>query len=392
VKAFIPVIRPFLDNAEILAAQRVISTGWISQGPEVALFEKEFADYVGARYACAVSNCTTALHMSLVALGVGPGDEVIVPSHTFIATVNSILYCGAIPVLVDIKKGSFNLDPVKIENAVSPRTKAILCVHQIGVPCDIFAITSIARKYKLRVIEDAACAIGSEVFWNGKWQKIGKPHGDVACFSFHPRKLLTTGEGGMITTSSKSLDKKFRLLRQHGMSISDAARHGSGKVLFEKYVILGYNYRLTDIQAGIGREQLKKLPILIKKRRAQALAYNKLLSGICGLGLPVEEQWMRSNYQSYCVRLPEGCDQRKVMQYMLEKGIALRRGIMCVHLEPVYRNNYLRRNRKLDLRESESARDGSVILPLYHGMTDAEQNKVVIEFAKACRKYNRNTK
>ncbi|MEW5956928.1 MAG: aminotransferase class I/II-fold pyridoxal phosphate-dependent enzyme, partial [Chloroflexota bacterium] len=196
---FIPVAQPWMDEREIEAVKHPILTGWVTQGPEVAAFEKEFAAFVGARYACAVANGTTALHLALLATGVQPGDEVITVSHSFIATANSIRYVGAKPVFVDIGSETFNMNSALIEAAITDRTHAILCVHQVGMPCDLVRILKVARRYNLPVIEDAACAIGSEILWNGQWEKIGKPHGDVACFSFHPRKLLTTGDGGMIT-------------------------------------------------------------------------------------------------------------------------------------------------------------------------------------------------
>jgi dTDP-4-amino-4,6-dideoxygalactose transaminase len=219
------------------------------------------------RYACAVSSCTTALHLALIAAGVGSGDEVITVSHSFIATANSVRYCGAIPVFVDIRADQFNIDPDLIEAAITPLTKAIVCVHQIGMPCGLARIVRIAAKHSISLIEDAACAIGSEILWDGKWERVGKPHGDVACFSFHPRKILSTGDGGMITTRHKEWDAKFRLLRQHGMAVPDTVRHASSSVIFESYPEIGFNYRMTDIQAAVGREQLKRLPEFLSRRR-----------------------------------------------------------------------------------------------------------------------------
>ena len=252
----IPIIKPLMDEREAEAARRVILSGWITQGPEVAAFEKEFAAFTGAEHAVAVSNCTTALHLALLAAGIKAGDEVITVSHSFIATANVIRYCGATPVFVDVDPVNFNIEPERIEAAIRPNTRAILCVHQMGMPCDLAAIVKIARNRGLVVIEDAACAIGSEVLWDGQWEKIGKAHGDIACFSFHPRKIMSTGDGGMITTNNKDWAARCRLLRQHGMSVPDTVRHGSSKVIFESYPIVGYNYRMTDIQAAVGREQI----------------------------------------------------------------------------------------------------------------------------------------
>ena len=194
---FIPVARPWLDEREVEAASRPILSGWVTQGPEVAAFERDFAAYAGAKHACAVSSCTTGLHLALLAVGVQPGHEVITVSHSFIATANSIRYCGATPVFVDIQPGTFNIDPTLIEPAITERTRAILCVHQMGMPCDLKAVLEIANRYSLAVVEDTACAIGSEILWNGQWEKIGRPHGDASSFSFHPRKVLTTGDGGI---------------------------------------------------------------------------------------------------------------------------------------------------------------------------------------------------
>src|SRR5262249_22730654 len=217
------------------------------------------------------------------------------------ATANSIRYCGATPVFVDIEPRTFNIDPLLIEPAIGKRTRAILCVHQLGMPCDLSAIVDIARRRGLPVIEDAACAIGSEIRWNGAWERIGKPHGDIACFSFHPRKVITTGDGGMLTTTCDDWDRKIRLWRQHGMSVPDRVRHAAKEVVFESYPVLGYNYRMTDIQAAIGREQLKRLPELVARRRALADGYRELLAEVHGIELPVEPAWARSNWQSYCV-------------------------------------------------------------------------------------------
>ena len=274
----IPVALPVMDEREVEAAKRPIMSGWVTQGPEVAAFEREFSDYVGSKHACAVSNCTTALHLALLAVGVKPGDEVVTVSHSFVATANSVRYCGAKPVFVDIEPGTFNMDPGLIERVLSPSTKAVLCVHQMGMPCDMAAIARIARQNGLPVVEDAACAIGSEILWDGKWEKVGKPHGDVACFSFHPRKVITTGDGGMITTNNKDWDDSFRLLRVHGMSMDSSARHGAGRVAFESYLELGFNYRMTDIQAAIGREQLKRLPGIVAHRRELGDRYRKVLA------------------------------------------------------------------------------------------------------------------
>jgi len=375
----IPLTRPLIGEAEAEAARRPIISGWLTQGPEVAAFEQEFARYTGAQYATAVSNCTTALHLALLAVGVQAGDEVITVSHSYVATANVVRYCNATPVFIDIDPATSNINPALIEAAITERTKAVLCVHQMGMPCDLAGILAVTKRHGLPLVEDAACASGSEILWNGQWEKVGKAHGDIACFSFHPRKVITTGDGGMITTNNPEYDAQFRLLRQHGMGVSDRVRHSANQVIFEEHAVIGYNYRMTDVQAAIGREQLKRLPDIVTARRRLGARYRELLADISGLTLPYEPEWARTNWQSFWVRLPAHCDQRGVMQAMLDRGVATRRGIMCAHREKPYQ-----REDGYQLPESERAQDRNIILPFYPQMSDEEQNYVSEMLHEAC--------
>ena len=310
---------------------------------------------------------------------VGAGDEVVTVSHSFIATANAIRYCGATPVFVDIESQGFNIDPDLIEVAITSRTTAILCVHQLGMPCDLARIVQIGRRRGIPVIEDAACALGSEILWDGRWEKIGKPHADIACFSFHPRKVLTTGDGGMLTTADPALDRKFRLWRQHSMSVPDTIRHGAREVIFESYPEVGFNYRMTDMQAAVGRVQLTRLDDLVRDRRRVAGEYARALSTLEGVAAPHEPEWAHTNWQSYCVTLHESRDQRTVMQRLLDEGVSTRRGVMNSHLEAAY----ARDSQGVSLPNSERAQQRGIILPLVPAMSVEQVRSVCDRLAVA---------
>ncbi len=377
----IPIIKPVLGDEEVEAVKRPLLSGWVTQGPEVKAFEEEFAALVGSTYACATSSCTTALHLALKAVGVGEGDEVITVSHSYIATSNAIRYCGATPRFIDIDPSTFNMDPELIEPAINERTRAILCVHQMGMPCDLERILGIARQHDLPVVEDAACAIGSEIRIGDRWEKIGKPHGDIAAFSFHPRKVLTTGDGGMLTTNNAEYDTKFKLWRQHAMSVPDTVRHSAKEIIFEEYNEIGYNYRMTDIQAAVGRVQLTKLEDILAKRRDIAGQYTSLLGDVKFITLPQQASFAKSNWQSYCLLLdPSRAPQKAFMQYMLDNGIATRRGIMSTHMEKAYQNTYpnikqtghYAKEETSYLLRSQQATEQGVIIPVHHELTGEE--------------------
>jgi len=375
----IPVARPYVGAEEEEAVVQVLRSGWLSQGQRVAEFEREFACYVGAKHAIAVSSCTTALHLGFVAAGIGPGDEVLCPSLSFIATANSIRYVGATPVFVDIDPVTFNLDPNRIEEAVTPRTRAILVVHQIGLPAALAEINEIANRHNLLVLEDAACAIGSSY----QEQRIGMPHSFLACFSFHPRKILTTGEAGMVTTSDEKVASRIRHLRQHAMNTSDLTRHQSQKVVLETYDEVGYNFRMTDMQAAIGLVQLGRVEGFIARRRAMAERYSQNLEQLDWLVPPSEPEGTRHNFQSYMARLTKDAPVSRdvLMQRLLDRGISTRRGIMATHREPPYRDQRWDQT----LPQTNAITEECIILPLFHEMTETHQDIVVASISEAAR-------
>lgn len=367
----IPVAKPSFGIEEADTLLQVLKSGWVSQGPRVAEFEKRFAEFVGAPHAVAVSSCTTALHLSLIAAGIEPGDEVLCPSLSFIASANAIVHAGGVPIFVDVDPRTYNIDPRKIERAVSPRTQAILVVHQIGLPADLDEIDEIARRHGLTVIEDAACAIGAEY----KGRRIGNPDSLMACFSFHPRKILTTGEGGMITTADADLAARLRTLRQHAMSVSDVARHNAAQVIIESYREVGYNYRMTDLQAAVGLGQLTRLGSMLERRRELAGRYTERLAPLGWLDPPYAPAHCRHNFQSYMVKLNHRAPVSRdgLMQSLLGAGVSTRRGVMAIHREAPYQDPRWEES----LTVTNDVTENSVVLPLFHDMTREEQDYVI---------------
>ena len=369
----IPVAKPFLTEEEAQSAYDTILSGWVTQGPRVAAFEKAFATYVGSRDAVAVSSCTAALHLALRVAGVSEGDEVICPSMSFIATANPILYCGATPVFAEVLRDTYNIDPADAEGRITERTKAILIVHQVGMPAQIDVFRSMCVEHKLVLIEDAACAAGSSY----RGAKIGC-HSDLVCFSFHPRKVITTGDGGMVATSDGTYAERLRRLRQHGMSVNDQIRHESRTLILEEYLEPAYNYRMTDIQGAIGIQQLKKLDWLVEERRRIAARYNDAFSDIDCIELPVEPDGCRTNAQSYCVyvRAEAPLNRDQIVQAMLDQDIATRRGVMSIHKEPAYRDTH----GHVSLPISEDLSANCIVLPLYVPMEGADIDRVITSF------------
>jgi dTDP-4-amino-4,6-dideoxygalactose transaminase len=366
----IPIAVPSLGDTEARAAQDVILSGWLMQGPRVAEFERRVADYCAVAHAVAVSSCTTALQLALQVLGICPGDEVICPSLSFIATANSIRHAGARPVFADIEETTYNLDPESVDEVLSPRTRAILVVHQIGLPADLDRFLDVGRKRGVAIIEDAACALGSRY----RGQPIGG-HSEMACFSFHPRKVITTGEGGLVTTNNADHARKLLALRQHGMEIPGADRPPVQGIVSEGYDYLGYNYRMTDVQAAIGIEQMKRLDGLLARRRELARRYDAALAHHAWLRPPVVPDYAEATYQSYAVRLAADAplSRNALVQRLLDRGIHARRGVMLAHREAPYRDLPL----ATSLYRSERASDYSLLLPIYPTMTDEQQGEVI---------------
>jgi len=363
----IPVMRPWLGEEEAEAAAGAVASGWIAQGPRVEEFEEAFAAAVGTPHAVAVSSCTTALHLALIAAGIGPGDEVVVPSLSFIATANSVRYVGAQPVFADVDLTTQNLTPETVQPRMTSRTRAVILVDQAGMPADMDAMRALCGPLQVTVIEDAACAAGSSY----RSRPVGAG-AELAAFSFHPRKLLTTGEGGMLTAADGSIAARMRRLREHGMDVSAADRHLSQQPVIERYTEVGFNFRMTDIQAAIGLIQLRKLPDMVARRRVLARRYQELLSDIPEVLTAADPPYGETNYQSFWMLLPPDSPigRDDLLRLLAEAGISARRGIMAAHLEPAYAGA------TQPLPVTERLTRHSLILPLFHEMTEAQQEHV----------------
>jgi perosamine synthetase len=365
----IPFARPEFGDAEALAVADVLKSGWAAQGPAVARFEELVAARVGARYAVATTSCTTALHLALLLADVGPGDEVICPSYSFIATANAILYTGAVPVFADIDAETWNIDPQDANRRRSRRTKAVIPVHQVGLAADLDRFAPLAEA-GVAIVEDAACAIGSTY----RGRPIGS-HGHLTCFSFHPRKTVSTGEGGMITTDDEALAERARRLRSHGASVSAVSRHHAKGLVFEEYRELGFNYRLSDVQAAIGIVQLSKIDPLLAQRRAIADRYDAAFTGLSQVQVPARPPYAVHSFQSYGIRLTPQCrsSRDEVLRSLVDRGISCRRGIPPIHLEPLY----VERVGRVSLPITEEVAARTLFLPMFSSLDAADQDRVI---------------
>ncbi|MBI4776562.1 MAG: DegT/DnrJ/EryC1/StrS aminotransferase family protein [Deltaproteobacteria bacterium] len=386
-----------MDEQEEKAVLNVLRSGWLVQGPNVAEFENRFKTFAGVRNAIAVTSCTTALHLALLAAGIGPGDEVLVPSFTFLATANAVEYTGAKPVFVDVGPRTFNMNPEEIGRFASEKAKVggalpkcILPVSLFGLCADMETIHEIASRYGMKVVEDAACGLGAY-----RNEHHAGAEALLGCFSFHPRKSITTGEGGMVVTDDDELADKIRRLRDHGAAKTDLERHLSqGGSLLPAYDVLGFNYRMTDLQGALGVAQMSKLPQILEARRAAAARYDNLLEGIPEILPPWAPPGYRHAYQSYvCLYLPDSTDMRaggipawdrigawnrernRIMAYMERQGISVRQGTHAVHTLGYYQRKYGLRDE--DFAVSYMADRLSITLPLYVGISVEDQERVI---------------
>jgi perosamine synthetase len=360
--------RPFFGSEEEAAVSTVIGSGWVVGGPRLMEFEQRFATLCGVGHAVGVSSWTTGAFLVLKALGLGPGDEVIVPSLTFIASVNVITHCGATPVFVDIDPRTYNIDPEDVVQKIGPRTRAILPVDQVGLPCEIDRILSLADQTGLIVIQDSACSFGSRF----RGHMVGS-FAPITVFSLHARKVVTTGEGGMIVTNDGALAKRLRMLRHQGMSLTDFERHSGDPTTFESYPEVGYNFRITDIQAAIGLCQLDRLDDLVARRTRVARRYIAALSNNEFIVPPHVPDHVTTNWQSFQVRVKADgpLDRNGLMKALHAEGIATRRGVMASHLEPPYRSQGVR------LLNTEAAAAECLQLPIHSGMDEAQVDIVL---------------
>lgn len=373
----INVMKPWLGDEEVAAVTEVLQTGWVAQGPRVAAFEHAFADAMQATDAVAVSNCTAALHLALVVAGIGPGDDVVVPSFSFIATANAPTYVGARPVFAEVDALTGNVTAESVAAALTPATRAVIAVDQGGIPVDLDPIRELCDPRGIVVIEDAACGAGSTY--------KGRPVGagaEIAAWSFHPRKILTTGEGGMITTSRPEWAARARRLREHAMSVSAADRHASLVSPPEEFGEVGFNFRMTDLQAAVGLVQLAKLAEVVERRRKHAAYYRAELADVPGIRLVEDPAWGTANFQSLWLEVggEYPLDREGLLLELAKADVSARRGIMAAHRQPAYRD---RDTGKVPLPVTERLTDNTLILPLYHQIEQVELDRVIAVIRRA---------
>ena len=367
----IPLMKPWVGIEEYEILKDVILSGWISQGPKVEKFEKTVASFVGARYAVATNSCTSALHLLLIANGVGKGDEVILPDFTCMADANAIAMAGAVPVFVDIDSETYNIDPEEVEKIITKKTKAVMVIDQIGLPADMDRFINIAKRHNLLLIDDAATSLGAKY----KSRHLGG-YGISAVFSFHPRKMITTGEGGMIVTDDTKIAETSRILRATGASVSDLERHKAKGVILQKYYTSGFNYRMTDIQAAIGIVQMKKLPEILKERNKQAQYYKRAFSKIGELEVPFVPEYASHAFSSYLLKLKKGAKftPKDIINRMADKNISCRFGIQPLHREPYFSEKKLSDN---DFPVTCDVADRSFFIPIFPGLSIRDMDYIV---------------
>ena len=378
----IPIARTSLTLQERQSVLGPLESGWLVQGPKVREFEQKWSSFTGATHSIAVTSCTGALHLSLAALGFGPGDEAIVPAFTWISTANVVEHLGGKVVFCDVDLETFNLDVRQVESKITGRTKAILPVHLFGLAADMDPIVELARKHNLWIVEDAACGFGSKY----QGSHVGTI-GDAGCFSFHPRKAITTGEGGMVTTNDDSLAEKIRRLRDHGAAMTDLHRHlGARPYLLADHPDAGYNQRMTDLQAALGAAQMDRASDIVCERQTLAKRYDEAFAKLEWMRIPFEHDDYEHGYQSYpCLFMPEevnpttveGINSRRNewMDVLQKKGISTRPATHAVHMLSFYREKY--QLSPDDFPNARAADQCSISLPLFHGMKKSEQDFVI---------------
>jgi len=370
MKYEIPLVRPYFDSEELEEIKKVLDSGWVTQGPKVKEFEDKITDYLGVKHAIAVTNCTSALHLALISVGVKRGDEVLVADFTFPATGHAVLYCGAKPVFIDVDPKTYNIDPNLIEEKITEKTKAIIPVHTFGQPAEMDAIMEIAEEHNLKVIEDAACALGARYK-----NRYAGTIGDIGCFSFHARKGITTGEGGMVVTDNKDLAEKIRNLSVFGMT-STWDRERSDKFIIPEFVDIGYNYKMSDITAAVGVAQLRKLYKIIKRKRELARYWDNKLEEIELIEPPYVSENVLHVYQAYVALVDKRINRNKLIEKLMEKGIQTQIGTYASHIQPVY-NSTDKCPNSLDIFNR------SLALPMYYTLREEDIDIVAVHLKRA---------